>query len=73
MRNKAQENSARLKTVAKLCLNSMYGKFGYNIENQKKTEITYTQQRLWELMMGKYNGGDFDIINDHVCCQFQCE
>ena len=45
----------------------MYGKFGYNIENQKKNQIICTQQRLWELIMGKYNRGDFDMINDNVC------
>ena len=68
LKNKAeQENNPGLKTVAKLCLNSMYGKFGYNIENQNKTEIVTKHSRLWEIMNGKYNRGSFDIINDNVC------
>ena len=68
MKNKAeQDNNAGLKTIAKLCLNSMYGKFGYNIENQNKIEIVTKRSRLWEMMTGKYTRADFDIINDNVC------
>ena len=45
----------------------MYGKFGYNIENQAKIEIITTCSRLWQMMTGKYTRADFDIINDNVC------
>ena len=45
----------------------MYGKFGYNVENQFRTEIIATHKRHRELMNGKYNRADFDIINDNMC------
>jgi hypothetical protein len=40
MKNKAEEEkNPGMKQVAKLCLNSFYGKFGFNIENQNSTKI----------------------------------
>ena len=64
------EGNAGLKIVAKLCLHSMYGKFGYNVENKFHPKIIMTHTRLWELMTGKYNHADFDIIYNklNACC-----
>ena len=43
------EFNAGLRSVAKLCLNSLWGKFGQR-ENMKRTEIVREPQRLFELL-----------------------
>jgi hypothetical protein len=44
----------------------MYGKLGFNPANQKRSEIIYSQQELWDLATGPYDRCDFNIINEHI-------
>jgi hypothetical protein len=49
MKKKAeQDKNPGMKQVAKLCLNSFYGKFGFNVENQDSTKIIRNQQTIVE-------------------------
>jgi DNA polymerase elongation subunit (family B) len=67
MKKKAdQENNKGLKQVAKLCLNSFYGKFGFNIMNQSHTSIIRTHQQLWKILKGSYTRATAEVINDAV-------
>ena len=51
MKKKAeQDKNPGLKQVAKLCLNSFYGKFGFNVENQDCTKIIRNQKQLWSVI-----------------------
>jgi hypothetical protein len=67
MKNKAeQEKNPGMKQVAKLCLNSFYGKFGFNIENQNSTKIIRSHKQLWSIVNGSYTRSTVDVINNHV-------
>jgi G:T-mismatch repair DNA endonuclease (very short patch repair protein) len=55
-----------LKTVAKLCLNSFYGKWGFNPENRSKVELIREHSELWDLLTGRYNRCSINIINDGI-------
>jgi hypothetical protein len=50
MKKKAeQDNNPGMKQVAKLCLNSFHGKFGFNVENQDATKIIRSRLQLWKV------------------------
>jgi G:T-mismatch repair DNA endonuclease (very short patch repair protein) len=67
MKQKAEaEGNKGLKQVAKLCLNSFYGKFGFNIEKQHQTKVVRSLQQLWSLMNSCYTRCSTNIINDGV-------
>ena len=67
MKKKAEEEkNPGLKQVAKLCLNSFYGKFGFNVENQSNTKIIRSHKQLWNIVHGSYNRATVDVINDMV-------
>ena len=67
MKNKAaQDGNAGLKSVAKLCLNSFYGKFGFNIEKQHKTKIVRDAQEMWNIMNSRYTRCSTAVINEAV-------
>ena len=61
-----EEKNPGMKQVAKLCLNSFYGKFGFNIENQNSTKIIRSHKQLWSIIHGSYNRATVDVINDKV-------
>ena len=67
MKKKAEEDkNPGLKQVAKLCLNSFYGKFGFNIENQSNTKIIRSHKQLWNIVHGSFKRATADVINDKV-------
>lgn len=67
MKKKAEEDkNPGMKQVAKLCLNSFYGKFGFNIENQNSTRIIRSHKQLWSIVHGSYTKATVDVINDKV-------
>ena len=67
MKKKAEEDkNPGLKQVAKLCLNSFYGKFGFNIENQSNTKFIRSHKQLWSIVKGSYTRATVDVINDMV-------
>merc|ERR1712138_36229 len=48
-----------LKAVAKLCLNSLWGKFGQR-QNKTQVEVIYSVKELWDLLLNDQLT-DFDI------------
>lgn len=56
-----------LRTVSKLCLNTLWGKFG-QAENMPKTEYINSPARVLELLgSGKYDVDDLIFHNEHLC------
>ena len=67
MKKKAEEDkNPGLKQVAKLCLNSFYGKFGFNVENQSNTKIIRSHKQLWNIVHGSFKRATADVINNSV-------
>ena len=67
MKKKAeQDKNPGLKQVAKLCLNSFYGKFGFNVENQDATKIIRNRNQLWNVINSSYKRSNVDVINNAV-------
>jgi hypothetical protein len=67
MKKKAeQDKNPGMKQVAKLCLNSFYGKFGFNVENQDSTKIIRNQKQLWSVINSSYKRSNVDVINNAV-------
>jgi hypothetical protein len=67
MKKKAeQDKNPGLKQVAKLCLNSFYGKFGFNVMNQDCTKIIRNQKQLWSVINSSYKRSNVDVINNAV-------
>lgn len=62
----SMEGNTGLKNIAKLCLNSFYGKFGFNIGKQHQTKIIREYKDAWRLMNGKYTRCEVNIINQGV-------
>mmetsp|Transcript_12651 Transcript_12651/g.16301 ORF Transcript_12651/g.16301 Transcript_12651/m.16301 type:complete len:1243 (-) Transcript_12651:1394-5122(-) len=55
-----------LASVAKLCLNSMYGKFGFNPSKQKTTKMVYDADELFKYMFGEYDEVLLNVVNEDV-------
>lgn len=67
MKKKAsRENNPGLKNIAKLCLNSFYGKFGFNISKQHQTKIIRDNKEAWRLLSGKYTRCEINLVNKGV-------
>jgi G:T-mismatch repair DNA endonuclease (very short patch repair protein) len=67
MKKKAeQEKNPGMKQVAKLCLNSFYGKFGFNVEKQDTTKIIRNRKQLWRVVNSSYKRSSVDVINNAV-------
>tara|TARA_R110000824_G_scaffold2946_2_gene13443 strand:- start:82 stop:3975 length:3894 start_codon:yes stop_codon:yes gene_type:complete len=63
-KNKIRKNKG-MRAVAKLCLNSLWGKFGQRI-NQKQTEVISDKKRFDEIMFGgEYQKQDFYMIDEN--------
>ena len=64
-RDKVKKNPG-LRQVAKLCLNSLWGRLGMK-ENKGKTEYVNTAQRFYELLLsGQHKVKSFDLFSDEV-------
>ena len=64
-RDKIKKNPG-LRQVAKLCLNSLWGRLGMK-ENKGKTEYVNTPQRFYELLLsGQHKVSSFDLFNEEV-------
>lgn len=61
-----EEGNVGLATVAKLCLNSMYGKFGQSQTNNKETRIINCFEDLSNLLFGDFTEVAVTLINDQV-------
>ena len=61
-----QQKNKGLEQVAKLCLNSMYGKFGFNPGKQKKTKMVYDAEELFRYLFGEYEEVLLNIVNEEV-------
>lgn len=55
-----------LRTIAKLCLNSLWGKFGQR-DNMSQSKFVRTKKEFFEILLNEeYQDVNFNIINDNV-------
>ena len=64
-RAKADGNKG-MEKVAKLVINSSYGKWGYNVEKVTKHTMIYNSAELWNVINGVYTRVNVNIINNAV-------
>lgn len=61
-----EENNNGLATLAKICLNSMYGKLAESSANKRQTKIINTYEDLSSLLYGDFSEVIVNLLNDKV-------
>ncbi len=68
IKNKAkQENNPGLKVVAKLSLNALYGRMGFNPSSMSSVKHVHTAAQFYSYLCGNFEGITMDVINDQNC------
>ena len=65
-RQAKQEGNKGLEAIAKLCINSPYGKWGYNPSKAKGSRIVTETDDFFKYLCGAWNEVSINIINDDV-------